>query len=126
VLRLLNSSVFAINLTMKKLILPKIAIVAALAAITLIACSKSDGQNAVVISEAIIYNTGSIAADGCGWTLKATVNDSTYSPKNLDDQYKVNNLKVKVRFHPMRTKLTCGLGAAQLREITIDNIVRIP
>jgi hypothetical protein len=111
---------------MKKSTIFKIATVFTTAIITVVACTKSDSQNAVVISEAIIYNTGSIAADGCGWTLKATVNDSTYSPQNLDDQYKVNNLKVKVRFHPMRTKLTCGLGAVQLREITIDNIVRIP
>jgi hypothetical protein len=111
---------------MKKSTLFKIVSMVTLVVITNVACTKSDGENAVVISEAIIYNTGAIAADGCGWTLKAAANDSTYSPKNLDDQYKVNNLKVKVRFHPMRTKLTCGLGATQLREITIDNIVRIP
>ncbi len=111
---------------MKNLTILKIASLIFLTTTAIIACTKSDGQNAVVISDAIIYNTGSIAVDGCGWTLKAATNDSTYSPINLDDQYKVNNLKVKVRFHSMKTKLTCGLGATQLREITIDNIVRIP
>lgn len=111
---------------MKKSTLLKKFSIITLVVITAIACSKSNGENSVLITEAIIYNTGPVAADGCGWTLKATVNNSTYSPINLDDQYKVNNLKVKVRFHPMKTKLTCGLGAAQLREITIDNIIRIP
>ncbi len=103
----------------------KITSLLALTTIMITACTKSDSPNAVVISEAVIYNTGPVAADGCGWTLKVTANDSTYSPKNLDDQYKVNNLKVKVRFHPMKTKFQCGWGA-QLTEITIDNIVRIP
>jgi hypothetical protein len=110
---------------MKKSTLLKIVSIITLVAITTIACTKSNGENSVLITEAIIYNTGPVAADGCGWTLKATANDSTYSPKNLDDQYKVNNLKVKVRFHPMRTKFSCGWGA-KLTEITIDNIVRIP
>ncbi len=103
----------------------KITSLLAVITIIIIACTKSDSPNAVVISEAIIYNTGPVAADGCGWTLKTTTNDSTYSPQNLDDQYKVNNLKVKVRFHPLKTKFQCGWGA-QLREITIDNIVKIP
>ena len=91
----------------------------------IIACTKSDSQNAALITEATIYNTGAVAADGCGWTLKAAVNDSTYSPVNLGEDYKVNNLKVKVRFHPMKTKFSCGWGA-KLTEVTIDNITKIP
>ena len=97
----------------------------ALVVITAIACTKSDSENAVVITEAIIYNSGAVAADGCGWTLKVTATDSTYSPVNLTEDYKVNNLKVKVRFHPMKTKFSCGWGA-KLTEITIDNITKIP
>jgi len=110
---------------MKKYTLLKKISIITLVVITAISCSKSNGENSVLITEAVIYNTGPVAADGCEWTLKASANDSTYSPKNLEDQYKVNNLKVKVRFHPMKTKFQCGWGA-KLTEVTIDNIVRIP
>lgn len=111
---------------MKNITLFKIAAIVTVITIAAIACQKSNGDNAALITEATIYNTGDLAVDGCGWTLKAAVNDSTYSPINLADDYKVNNLKVKVRFHPKKTKLTCGLGATQLREVTIDNITKIP
>jgi hypothetical protein len=110
---------------MKKSTIFKITGVIAFITLVTLACTKGDSPNAVLITDATIYNTGAVAADGCGWTLKAAANDSTYSPINLADDYKVNNLKVKVRFHPMKTKFQCGWGA-KLTEITIDNITKIP
>jgi hypothetical protein len=110
---------------MKKSTLLKIVSVIALIVITAIACTKSDSENTVVITEAVVINSGAVAADGCGWLIKIPVTDSTYSPVNLAEDYKVNNLKIKVRFHPMSTKFTCGWGV-KLREVTIDNITKIP
>ena len=97
----------------------------ALVVITAIACTKSDSENAVVTTEAVVINSGDIAVDGCGWLIKIPVTDSTYSPVNLAEDYKINNLKVKVRFHPMSTKFACGLGA-KIRQVTIDNITKLP
>lgn len=110
---------------MKKSTLLKIATIVTFVIITAIACSKSNGDKAAVITEAIVINSGAVAADGCGWIIKIPVTDSTYSPVNLAEDYKVNNLKIKVRFHPMTTKFTCGWGV-KLREVTIDNITKIP
>ena len=110
---------------MKKNTLLKIASAFIVATITAVACTKSDSENAAVITEAIVINSGAVASDGCGWIIKIPVTDSTYSPVNLAEDYKVNNLKIKVRFHPMKTKFTCGWGA-KIREVTIDNITKIP
>ncbi|GAB2978374.1 hypothetical protein GCM10027049_12290 [Mucilaginibacter puniceus] len=110
---------------MKKLAVLKTISAFMLTTIAIIACTKGNNDNATIITDAVIYNSGPVAADGCGWTLKAAANDSTYSPINLTADYKVNNLKVKVRFHPLKTKFSCGWGA-KLTEITIDNITRIP
>ena len=110
---------------MKKSTLLKIVSMVALVVITAMACNKSNNENAAVITEAVVINSGAVAADGCGWIIKIPVTDSTYSPVNLAEDYKVNNLKVKVRFHPMSTKFTCGWGA-KIREVTIDNITKIP
>lgn len=103
----------------------KLVSLAVLVMVAAFACTKSDSEDAAVITEATVINSGAVAADGCGWIIKIPVTDSTYSPVNLAEDYKVNNLKVKVRFHPMKSKFTCGWGV-KLREVTIDNITKIP
>ena len=110
---------------MKKSTFIKLTTIITFLSVIAIACSKSNGENAAVVTNAIIRNSGSVAADGCGWTLKVITTDSTYSPVNLPERYKVDSLKVHVRFHPLTTKFNCGWGA-KLREVTIDNITKIP
>jgi len=99
------------------------ALLVAFASFTFFACTKTDDKNAAVITDAIVYNSGAVASDGCGWIIKIPATDSTYSPVNLSDSYKINNLKIHVRYHPLSTKFTCGWGT-KLREISIDNIAR--
>jgi len=90
-------------------------------------CKKGTTAKPVRINgeDAIILNTGDIAADGCGWQIK--IADSAYSPKNLGDQFKVDSLKVRIAYHKLKTRFYCSQIANNpgngIPEIQIDGIV---
>ncbi len=71
---------------MKKSTLFKVMAIIAFSTIVFFACKKGDDKDAAVITDAVIYDSGSIVVDGCGWIIKVPVTDSTYSPINLADQ----------------------------------------
>jgi hypothetical protein len=103
-----------------------IAIFAWLAGISF-SCKKNDNKHSAPISEdAIVVNTGGIAADGCGWQIKTVSADSTYSPQNLSTQYEVNNLKVHIVYHKLIARFYCSQVAGDpgpgITEIQIDSI----
>ena len=56
--------------------------------------------------EAQIIDAGILAADGCGWLIRAGAND--LHPKNLPDSFRVNQLPVFVSFSVEREKFKCG------------------
>jgi len=91
-------------------------------------CKKGTTAKPVRINgeDAIILNTGDIAADGCGWQIK--IADSAYSPKNLGDQFKVDSLKVRIAYHKLKTRFYCSQIANNpgngIPEIQIDGIAR--
>lgn len=97
-------------------------ILVAFSSITFLACKKNDPY-AAVTTDAIVINSGSPAADGCGWIIRIPVTDSTYSPVNLADQYKVSNMKVRVKYKPLATKFSCGWGQ-KLSEVSILSITK--
>jgi len=88
---------------------------------------KNSADKTTLLNEdATVINTGSTAADGCGWQIKTSGTDSTYSPLDLNAQYQVNNLKIHVSYHKLKTRFYCsqltntpGPGIA---EISIDSI----
>jgi hypothetical protein len=92
----------------------------AFSSITFLACKKNDPY-AAVTTDAVVLNSGAPAADGCGWIIRIPVTDSTYSPVNLSNEYKVSELKVRVKYKPLPTKFSCGWGA-NLREVSIESI----
>lgn len=94
----------------------------AFSTITFIACKKND-QYAAVTTDAVVLNSGAPAADGCGWIIRIPVTDSIYSPVNLTNEYKVNNLKVRIKYKPLTTKFSCGWGQ-NVREISIETITK--
>jgi hypothetical protein len=90
-------------------------------------CKKGDSKITILSEDAIVVNTGDIAADGCGWQIKTTLTDSTYSPQNLSAQYQVNNLKVRIAYHKLKTRFYCSQitnnPGPGITEIQLDGIV---
>jgi hypothetical protein len=87
---------------------------------------NSMDKNNIISEDATVINTGCIAADGCGWQIKTSQTDSIYSPLDLSDQYHVDNFKIQVSYHKLKTRFYCskitnnpGPGVA---EISIDSI----
>lgn len=77
----------------------------------------------LVIKNAIIVNMGSPQADGCGWMVK--VDTAYYSPTNLPDEFKQNNLNIKVGYNLLTTKYQCGIAAnLKYTEIALKSIRR--
>jgi hypothetical protein len=69
-----------------------------------VSCKKDAN---LLTANATIVDTGSIAADGCGWLIK--LNDSTtYQAINLSTDYQKNNLQVSISYYLLTTKFQCG------------------
>lgn len=94
----------------------KLLITALVFMLSISACRKNDG---LVFTDATVVNMGAVAADGCGWVIK--VDDTNYSPTNLDDKYKEDKLKVSIRYQKLNSKFQCGWGA-KIDEIKLLDI----
>ncbi len=68
-------------------------------------------------TQATVINAGLAGADGCGWLVK--VDTSYYSPNNLPEKYRKDNLKVKMAFVKTNIQYQCGVGA-NLKYFRID------
>ncbi|MDR2119399.1 MAG: hypothetical protein LBP64_00810 [Tannerella sp.] len=97
-------------------------IVAALCAVyLLLACSG--GGNAPADEE---YRLGRIvfhghpSVDGCGWRI--VVNDTLYSPNNLDEDFEHNKLKVHIRFRILSPTSHC---AGEITDVPLIEILDI-
>ncbi len=91
--------------------------------VVLYSCKKDN--NAVKELSATIIYTGELSLDGCGWLIKI---DSTnaYSPVNLPDTYKKNNLPVVINYNLLASKYHCGMlaggnGITQVKITAIRN-----
>ena len=94
--------------------------------IVTLSCKKGDNRITIISEDAIVMDTGNIAADGCGWQIKTTLTDSIYSPQNLSVQYQVNNLKIHIAYHKLKPRSYCSQIANHpgpgITEIQIDSI----
>jgi hypothetical protein len=93
---------------------------------TTAACKKGATNKPIIFSEdATILDEGDPAADGCGWLIK-TSSDSTYNASALDNQYKINNLKIHIAYHKLKPRYYCGFQAIPqnggITEIQLDSI----
>ncbi len=111
-MRFINKKSVMIKILNFKLLL----LTALIVSICLFACRKNEQP---VFTDATVINAGAVAADGCGWVIK--IDSTNYSPTNLDDKYKVTELKVSVRYQMLTSKFTCGWG----KKITEINILDI-
>ncbi|MEZ5057124.1 MAG: Kazal-type serine protease inhibitor [Saprospiraceae bacterium] len=75
---------------------------------------------------ATIYDTGPIAADGCGWQIALDVmdDDIRYNPSNLSNDFKEDKLKVRVTFKKQLSSIQCGLAGTSFQEVEIIDIKR--
>ncbi len=69
---------------------------------------------------ATIIDTGLPAADGCGYIVQ--IDTTRYSPLNLADKYKVNNLAVEVDFKKEGDGFSCGFNPKLIETIKINKI----
>jgi hypothetical protein len=70
---------------------------------------------------ATIIDLGSPAADGCGFIVQMDTLHR-YSPLNLADKYKVNNLEVEVDFKKEGDGFSCGFNPTTIETIKINKI----
>ncbi|MCD8740063.1 hypothetical protein LT679_05570 [Mucilaginibacter roseus] len=82
------------------------------------ACKKDKNEK---LAEGIVLNTGSPAADGCGWLI--LMNNTMYSPDNLPASFMQDSLRVKVNYNNLSTRFSCGMVATNgFPQIHITNI----
>ena len=72
------------------------------------------------LEPAIIYDTAPIEVDGCSWLVETS--NTLYSPTNLEDEYKENELHVLIAYDILTDTLKCGLAPAKLVKIEILEI----
>lgn len=73
----------------------------------------------VWITATIVY-TGAPEADGCGWLVM--IDDEYYYPVNLEDEYRIENLPVKIRYAYDPIEFRCGRGGTPYPSIRISDI----
>ncbi len=73
------------------------------------ACKKHDIAINDINTNATVLDTGSPAADGCGWLVQIEGTNDRYSPANLPDSYKTANLKVYISYKLLSTRFQCGM-----------------
>jgi hypothetical protein len=70
--------------------------------------------------DAVVIDAGARAADGCDWVI--SIDDSSFHPINLDDQYKINNLRIRVTYKYDETSFFCGFANMKMQSIYIKEI----
>ena len=80
--------------------------------------SDDDGP---VWTEAWVIFMGAPEVDGCGWMIQ--IGDEYFYPVNLEDEYRVEVLPVKIRYTYDPVEFRCGLKGKRFPSIRIDQIV---
>ncbi|WP_345952791.1 hypothetical protein [Mucilaginibacter sp. PAMB04168] len=98
---------------------------ACLLIISTIACNKHDCEEIEddrLEATATIIDSGSPALDGCGWLIRT--NGTTYSPDNLPEAFKLNNIQVKIIYTISEAKFQCGFNNSGPNFIHLYDIKR--
>jgi hypothetical protein len=84
----------------------------------LISCEKCFLPGDTDWQEGVIYFTGELALDGCGWLLLSE--GESYHVKSLDEEFMVDGLDVWFKANDIDETFTCGLGGTQfaIKEIS--------
>lgn len=76
---------------------------------TIFLSCKKENERETSCFNGIVEWRGSPAADGLGWTISNddSVSPKTFIPRNLDDDFKVDGLKVSVCLYETDEKASC-------------------
>ena len=74
-------------------------------------CQDCDTESGFV--NATIIDSGPIASDGCGWVVKFG-DDKFYHPDELADEFRENNLSVKICYESSKDEFRCGIAALSM------------
>jgi len=88
-------------------------------------CKKENGSKSVVrvTTNALIFDSGPVAADGCGWLVK--IDSNVYHANNLPAEFQQNKLAVNVSFEKIESGFQCSMDPKNiLPSIHITNIVK--
>jgi hypothetical protein len=92
-------------------------------------CKKENSGSKTIThisTNAVIINSGPVAADGCGWLIHINGTNEEYSPVNLSPDYQKDSLKVNIAYHVLTTKFFCGqlAGGGGITQIQLDAIAQ--
>lgn len=96
--------------------------VVALLAITATACNKKDRKD---FKAAYIINSGDITNEGCGYIIRLD-NGNEEKPDNLPTAFRLDSLRVLVKYHPSGRLDTCGYATSPIvyKTVLVDDIQR--
>jgi len=69
---------------------------------------------------AMIFWTGDIAVDGCGWIIK--IGDKEYHPDSLPAAFQIDSFIVDILYDIDTLRFVCGLGGVDLPVLKIKSI----
>ena len=90
----------------------------------LVSCEKCFNPENTEWQEGVIYFTGEVALDGCGWLLLSE--GESYHMKEIDERFMVNGLNVLFKADPEDEVFMCGLGGATYGIITVKEMKEKP
>jgi hypothetical protein len=70
---------------------------------------------------ATIIDSGPVETDGCGWVVKLG-DEKFYHPDALGDEFKQNNLGVKICYESSKDEFRCGIAALSMPVLHIISI----
>lgn len=70
--------------------------------------------------EAIIFDTGSIALDGCGWII--SMQPGQFSPLSLPSSFQIDSLPVTIDYRQLNSTFQCGLVPSVYTQIDVEAI----
>ena len=89
--------------------------------LTLFSCEKDHPPVDTAWEEGVIYFTGDIAIDGCGWLLLSE--GESYHLTNLEEKYKQNGLVVWFKGADLSETFSCGRAQTQFSVKEIDEMM---
>jgi len=79
-------------------------------------CRECDAESGFV--SATIIDGGPIETDGCGWVIRLG-DEKFYHPDELADEFRQNNLSVKICYELSKEEFRCGIAALTMPVLRI-------
>ncbi len=90
-----------------------------------ISCKKENNSHTKTktpgVGNAMIINTGDIAADGCGWLVK--IDSKYYHADNLPEQFQKDSLNVNIDYSSSTSKFQCSTNPNNLIPVIYLNSI---